>query len=182
MSITTTQRPATMDEIAAEMDRRGEVIEKLEAERDAAQARSVSRGKHLRKLRDRLILIRDEIADEGDRVYFGSTNHADDFRELVQELDDFHWDRIMEERDERDVIADCRAANERARTAESDLAAEVDRRVAAEAEIERLSDQLTHEQFCRLSRAFGETADLSINSPDHAINEWLKRRIAEAQA
>jgi len=142
MNTTTIQRHASMDEIAAEMDRRGEVIERLEAERDAAQARSVSRGKHLRKLRDRLILIRDEIADEGDRVYFGSTNHADDFRELVQALDDFHWDRIMEERDERDVIADCRAANERARIAESDLATEIDHRVAAEAEIDRLKHDL----------------------------------------
>lgn len=152
MTTTTIQRPASMDEIAAEMDRRGEVIERLEAELaearrqaefypqvagenirlqaglDAAQARSVSRGKDLRKLRDRLILIRDEIADEGDRVYFGSTNHADEFRELVQALDDFAWDRIMEARDDRDVIE----------------------RVAAEAEIARLKQDLAIRDGCGL--------------------------------
>lgn len=34
MTIVTHQRPASADEIAAEMDRRGKVIEALEAERD----------------------------------------------------------------------------------------------------------------------------------------------------
>lgn len=35
MSIVTTTRPASTDEIAAEMDRRGRAIESLEAQRDA---------------------------------------------------------------------------------------------------------------------------------------------------
>ncbi len=43
MTVTHTTRTASIDEIAAEMDRRGAVIEKLEAERDAL----VTAGKHL---------------------------------------------------------------------------------------------------------------------------------------
>lgn len=35
MSIVTATRPASIDEIAAEMDRRGKAIESLEAQRDA---------------------------------------------------------------------------------------------------------------------------------------------------
>ncbi|CAM5769934.1 hypothetical protein [Bosea minatitlanensis] len=38
MPVTETTRPASPDEIAAEMDRRGAVIEKLEAQRDALLA------------------------------------------------------------------------------------------------------------------------------------------------
>ena len=43
---------------------------------------------------------------------------------------------------------------------------------------EAKSDDLTHAQYCRLSRIFNLTANLNINSPDYAINEWLKARIA----
>ena len=43
MPVTETTRPASIDEIAAEMDRRGAVIEKLEA----SQSEIVTAGKHL---------------------------------------------------------------------------------------------------------------------------------------
>lgn len=40
---------------------------------------------------------------------------------------------------------------------------------------------MTHEDFCRLSRAFNEVANLGLTQ-DYRINEWLKRQIAAAQA
>ena len=43
MTVTHTTRPASIDEIAAEMDRRGAVIEKLEA----SQSDLIAAGKHL---------------------------------------------------------------------------------------------------------------------------------------
>lgn len=43
------------------------------------------------RLRDKLGHVTDHIEDEGDRRYFGSTNDADDLRELFQELDALVW-------------------------------------------------------------------------------------------
>lgn len=53
------------------------------------QDESWRRGAMLIRLRNALIDIR--VEDEGDRVYFDSTNDADLLREIVQELDDFYW-------------------------------------------------------------------------------------------
>ncbi len=39
--------------------------------------------------------IRDRLEDEGDRVYFGSTNDADQFREIVGEIEDAMWSRLL---------------------------------------------------------------------------------------
>lgn len=47
------------------------------------------------KLRRRLSAIVNGLEDEGDRVYFGSTNHADALRKLYRQMDDIDWDRIM---------------------------------------------------------------------------------------
>lgn len=97
--------------------------EKAERERDAAMAESVARGKMLVRTRDRLINARDGLDDAGDLVSFGSTNDADDFRDAVQELDDFKWSLILAESDEPDLIEQCRRANARADAAEAELAA-----------------------------------------------------------
>jgi hypothetical protein len=40
-------------------------------------------------------------------------------------------------------------------------------------------DELLHEDWCRLSRLFNETADLR-HAQDGRINEWLKRKIAKS--
>lgn len=82
---------------------------------DNYKAECIWRGRLLVRLRDRFILIRDEIEDEGDRVYFGSTNDADAFREIVEELDSFSWDMIMREKGERNVIAEQRHIIDRLR-------------------------------------------------------------------
>lgn len=62
----------------------------------------------LLRLRDRLALIVWAIADEGDRVYFGSTNDADDLRDIARELDDVKWDRIMRGAEKPDLYAELR--------------------------------------------------------------------------
>lgn len=35
------------------------------------------------------------IEDEGDRVYFGSTNDADELRDIWQKLDELAWLKIL---------------------------------------------------------------------------------------
>ena len=63
----------------------------------------------LLRLRDRLVLITDGLDDEGDRVYLGSTNDADDLREIMQSLDDVRWDRATRDAELPDLYADLRA-------------------------------------------------------------------------
>lgn len=75
----------------------------------------VARGKLLLRIRNRIVLISTE--DEGDRVYFASTNDADEFKEIKQALDDWHWDEVIREGKLPDLIEDCRKANERAAAA-----------------------------------------------------------------
>jgi len=103
--------------VADDADKMADEIKRLRSDR----ARSISRGKILIRTRDALISIKDGIEDEVDRSYFGSMNDADLFREVVRELDDFKWDRIMAEKPEPDVIEECRKANMRAHIAEARL-------------------------------------------------------------
>jgi small nuclear ribonucleoprotein (snRNP)-like protein len=51
---------------------------------------------------------------------------------------------------------------------------------AGEADTLSIISELSHDDFCRLSRAFNQTADLSLGTQDCRINEWLKQRIANA--
>jgi hypothetical protein len=93
-------------------------VERVTRGRDGIKAESIARGRLLIKMRDVLININDTLDDEGDRVYFGSTNHADYFKEVVQNLDAFKWDLIMAEKDQPNLLEKCRAANLRADAAE----------------------------------------------------------------
>lgn len=79
-----------------------------QADFNVFKAKAISRGKLLDKVRSRIVEITDNIQNEGDRAYFGSTNHADELVALFHELDGLRWDRIMAERPERDPYADCR--------------------------------------------------------------------------
>ena len=119
MTVTHTTRPASSDEIAAEMDRRGAVIEKLEAKLRLVDQDRIHRGKMLKRIRDMLVNPRDHLDDAGDLVSFGSTNDADTFRDAVQMLEDWRWDDIMREGKLPDLVANCRKANERADAAEA---------------------------------------------------------------
>jgi hypothetical protein len=73
------------------------------------QAQLTARSKLLVRARESLINIRDELEDErSDRVFFGSTNDADRFRALVDELDGWVWDDIIGDAEQRDYIGELR--------------------------------------------------------------------------
>lgn len=94
------------------------------------KAQLTARSKTIVKARETLINIRDELEDDGDRVFFGSTNDADQFRELVDDLDGWAWSDIIRDADGRDYIGELRDANiakdaALARVAELEEAAEI---------------------------------------------------------
>jgi hypothetical protein len=47
-------------------------------------------------VRQALQIICDDIEDEGDRAYFGSTNQADSLKEITQRLEDAEWSEVIE--------------------------------------------------------------------------------------
>lgn len=51
--------------------------------------------KILEPFRQLLENIRDGLEDEGDRVYFGSTNDADHFKEVANTLEGLAWDEVL---------------------------------------------------------------------------------------
>ncbi len=63
---------------------------------DIARSEAAFYAKTLLRLRDALMQVQDHIEDEGDRVYFGSSNDADALREIARKIDGIGWDRIME--------------------------------------------------------------------------------------
>jgi len=63
--------------------------------RVAAESDAAFYAKILIDLRDTLIDVREAIADEGDRVYFGSTNDADRLKQMSDTLDGLAWGAIM---------------------------------------------------------------------------------------
>jgi hypothetical protein len=72
------------------------------------KAKAISRGKLLDRFRLTMIEVKDHIEDEGDRVYFGSSNHAEALKEVIHEMDVLRWDRIIAERPEIDPYEECR--------------------------------------------------------------------------
>jgi len=100
----------------------------LVAENDANvfEAKSIARGKLLERFRCHVQEVVEHASDEGDRVYFGSTNHFEYLKEIVQEMDDWNWDAVMRERAEVDPYSElrkCRAEIERLR---GELASTID--------------------------------------------------------
>lgn len=91
-------------------------------DRDNLQARLTARAKSMLRLREALAGVHDNIEDEGDRTYFGSTNDADTFCEVWQDLDAWAWDDIMSDGKMTDVYAASREAHTRAEVAEAKLA------------------------------------------------------------
>jgi hypothetical protein len=73
------------------------------------KAKAISRGKLLERFRCHIQEIIDHAANEGDRVYFGSTNHFDYLKEVADEMDMWKWDRIIKERPEIDPYDALRA-------------------------------------------------------------------------
>lgn len=81
----------------------------LRAKRYAAnvQAQLTARSNDMLKVRDTLFAI--DLEDEGDRVYFESSNQAELFKEVRESLDGWAWHDIMKDAEGVDYIADNRS-------------------------------------------------------------------------
>lgn len=60
----------------------------------------------LEKMRQMLTAVHDELEDEGDRVYLGSTNHADLIHKAWHWADALHWDEILEHTQPKTPLAE----------------------------------------------------------------------------
>jgi len=140
MTIVHSSRQASVDEIAAEMDRRGTVIERIEAERNLFKGKYRSIIVLLDDARQTVQNVVDHVEDEGDRSYFGSTNHADRLRDLVEDMDGWSFDAMLPKGDLNKMERDPYAALREQRQA---LAAK-------EAEIAKLREAL--EPFAKIAR------------------------------
>lgn len=105
------------------LDRDGQTTVIIPKPADNVQARLTAMSKTILRLRDVLLLVADNIDDEGDRYYFGSTNDADQLKDIAEELDGWHWDQIISDGKLPDVYESCRNAVARAKKAEAELAA-----------------------------------------------------------
>ncbi|MQY48229.1 hypothetical protein GAO09_19530 [Rhizobiales bacterium RZME27] len=92
-------------------------IEKLTAERNLFKGKYRSIITLLDEARVAIQEVVDHVADEGDRRYFGSTNHADRLHDLVNDMDGWSFDAMLPkgdinkmERDPYEVCRDLRAA------------------------------------------------------------------------
>jgi hypothetical protein len=78
--------------------------------------------KLLLKFRDVIGAVVDGLEDERDRVYFGSSNHADALREVHEEIESIEWDRIQVKiSGARDLYAEMQELNEKIRRAREAL-------------------------------------------------------------
>lgn len=103
----------------------------LRAENIALKADLTHFAKLIKKLRSKFINIADHVEDEGDRAYFGSTNHADDFKQAVRDLDDANWSLILDKAKGRDLYAEMRKL--RSALAKSEASREAAEAMVAEA-------------------------------------------------
>lgn len=141
MSIVHANRQASVDEIAAEMDRRGAVIEKLEAERNLFKGKYRALLRLISRTRDKLVHVTDHIEDEGDRRYFGSTNDADALRDIYDDMESWVWDAIDKvNRMQSDPYADIREQRARAEKAEKRVAGLESALKAAAAQLAHVHD------------------------------------------
>lgn len=81
------------------------------------KADAVYYARLISRFRDAVINAVSGFKDEGDRVYFNSTNDADALRDVVADLDNVEWERLMRSASApRDLYSDLRGL--RARVAE----------------------------------------------------------------
>ena len=100
-----------------------------EATEDLIRQRNLYKGKYrallklASRVRNRLVKITDHLEDEGDRIYFGSTNDADLLRDLKDDADGWIWDAIDKtNRMLADPYAEIREQRARAEKAEAEAA------------------------------------------------------------
>lgn len=121
-----------------------------------AKAEIVYQAKLLIKLRRKIAMFVHDIEDEGDRVYFGSTNDADDLRTLYAELDEFEWSRMEKNAKGRDLYAELRTARQKAR----DLAADRDRASDACASVQKERDALREALREQIGECFDDRCEM----------------------
>ena len=104
---------------------REEGLASAEAERNLFKGKYRSIVTLLNTTRCQLQEIFDHIDDEGDRRYFGSTNHVDWLRDLLNDMDGWSIDALLPKGDinkmEADPYAEIRAQRARAETAEAEM-------------------------------------------------------------
>lgn len=98
--------PNNIAALIARIREQDKEIERLTRERNAHKGKSISRGRRLYRLNQHIQQVCDVVEDDGDRVYFGSTNDADVLKELAQAMDGLNWGAIIRERDEVDPYAE----------------------------------------------------------------------------
>ncbi|KJF73189.1 hypothetical protein RP75_13420 [Agrobacterium arsenijevicii] len=96
-----------------------------EAERNLFKGKYRSIVTLLNTTRCQLQEIFDHVDDEGDRRYFGSTNHVDWLRDLLDDMDGWSIDDMLPKGDinkmEADPYAEIRAQRARAEAAEAEV-------------------------------------------------------------
>ncbi len=113
-----------------------------EAERNLFKGKYRSIVTLLNTTRQQLQEIFDHVDDEGDRRYFGSTNHVDWLRDLLDGMDGWSIDDMLPKGDinkmEADPYAEIRALRARAEAAEAELDSRTRALDEAESEASRL--------------------------------------------
>lgn len=110
-----------------------------EAERNTFKAKDASKSKLLERFRDLLLNMCDHFEDEGDRVFFGSTNDPDELREIAQQMDAWKWDAIMGQTTS-DPYADLREQRARAEKAEATIASLTEQLAEARERLSQIAD------------------------------------------
>ena len=145
---------------------RADIAAAREADLRAAVSR---RNKVIAKAYGRVAGVVQSISDEGDRVYFGSSNDADTLRDLAREWDDA---RILKEdiRTSEDEVRDLRAEVDRLTQANREAAMQsladlgqaqeaLERAASVEAERDKVRD-LYRSTLLELQRADADNARL----------------------
>lgn len=111
-----TASPAAITYFAADAQKD---IATLATELAVHKGKNASKTRLLAKIRNRLVQVTDHIEDEGDRCYFGSTNDADELRDLKDACEAWLIDaEVPHLRMTTDPYADIRAQRARAEKAE----------------------------------------------------------------
>jgi hypothetical protein len=116
-----------------------------------AKANEIYSSQLMRRFRSTLSNVRDGLEDEGDRIYFGSTNDADELRAIIEEVEELEWDRILASSQKKpDLYARIRELNTEvraARASQKDL-------LAALQQAKRLTDNINEFGSCTDSELY----------------------------
>lgn len=127
------------EDAADEIEALAAQVATLQAQVEAVRAKHTRAKKIVAKVYNRVTLIADDMCDEGDRVYLGSTNSADLLRDLRKEWDEA---QIMGA-EPLTAVEEATAYRRRAKTAETNLTASRARIVELEGALASRGEELT---------------------------------------